>query len=452
MRITCPDCGKPFETDARSGEVTCPHCGEKLRAEAFGPTRELPPPGAASETIEIPHGGPAGAKAVAPLFPHSERYRPLGELGRGGMGVVYKAHDSKLHRVVALKVLIAGEGATQEDVERFFREASAAAQLRHPNIVPIHELDVKEGRHFFTMDFVEGGPLSNLIAQRALTPRRAVEILRDVAEAVHHAHEHGTIHRDVKPANIIITPDGRPMVMDFGLAKQVESDRKLTRTGVVMGTPEYMAPEQAKGETHEADARTDVWALGAVLYEMITGLPPFAGATSFDIVRKVVYEEPLPPRRYNHACPRDVETICLKCLEKDPRRRYQTAEELAGDCRGFLEGKLIAARPASLVYRARKKLARHKGVTGVSALAFALVVGLTVWYVGSLQKALESEKSAKTKEAKQRRLAEQKRKEAEAARGKEAVQRKKAEREAEKSKAVTGFLRDMLESADPQLG
>ncbi len=412
MRITCPGCGKSFESGVSSGEVACPHCGEKLRAEAFGPTQVLSPPGAASETVEIPHD--RSAEPGVPLFPRSERYRPLGELGRGGMGVVYKAHDSKLNRVVALKVLIAGEGASDEEVKRFFQEATAAARLRHPNIVPIHEFDVKEGRHYFTMDFVEGGPLSKLIAERKLTPRRAVAILKDVANAAHHAHEQGIIHRDLKPGNIIITPDGRPMVMDFGLAKQVESDKKLTRTGVVMGTPEYMAPEQAKGETRHADARTDVWALGAVLYEMVTGLPPFVGATSFDIVRKVVYEDPFPPRRYNHACSQDVETICLKCLEKAPGRRYQTAEALAEDCRRFLAGEAISARPASLIYRARKKLARHKAVTAVSALALAVIVGLTAWYVASLRASLEETKRERDRAVEAERKQVEHRKAAEA--------------------------------------
>ncbi|MHC4199714.1 MAG: WD40 repeat domain-containing serine/threonine protein kinase, partial [Planctomycetota bacterium] len=419
----CPQCKERLETIRRNLALEA-----ELRGEAFDPTQVLLPPVAASGTAGIPHDGTIDPMAGIPLFPRSERYEPLGELGRGGMGVVYKAHDSKLNRVVALKVLIAGEGASHEEVERFFGEATAAARLRHPNIVPIHELDVKEGRHYFTMDFVEGGPLSKLIVERKLTPLRAVAMLRDVARAVHHAHEQGIIHRDLKPGNIIITPDGQPMVMDFGLAKQVESDKKLTRSGVAMGTPEYMAPEQARGETKAADARTDVWALGAVLYEMVTGLPPFVGATSFDIVTRVVHDDPIPPRKHNHACPRDVETICLKCLEKDPRRRYQTADELAEDCRRLLDGEPIAARPASLVYRTRKKLARHKAVTAVSTAAAAAVIGLTAWYVGSLRQSLrETERErdraveAEQKEAEQRRVAE-------AAREAEAKQREAAER------------------------
>jgi serine/threonine protein kinase len=334
-------------------------------------------PAAESRGNVVSPQSPGGASPA--LFPASERYKVLGELGRGGMGVVYKAHDSKLNRVVALKVLIAGEGASEEEVKRFFQEATSAARLRHPNIVPIHELDVREGRHYFTMDCVEGGPLSRLISERALTPRRAVEIIEQVARAVHHAHEHGIIHRDIKPSNVIVTPDGTPMVMDFGLAKQVESDTRLTRSGVAMGTPEYMAPEQARGETGKADRRTDVWALGAVLYEMVTGLPPFVGATSLDIVSKVVHDDPVPPRKYSHACPRDMETICLKCLEKDPRRRYQTADALAEDARRFLAGEPISARPASLVYRARKRLARHKAVAAVTTVAAAALMALGLW-------------------------------------------------------------------------
>jgi len=227
------------------------------------------------------------------------------------MGIVYKTYDPKLKRIVALKVLLSGEAASGEEVERFFREAESAASLHHPNIVPIHELDIHEGKHFFTMDFIEGRPLSKMIKDETIPPRRAVEMIRDVALAVHHAHEQGVIHRDLKPANILLTEDGRPMVTDFGLAKQVQADSSLTQSGSALGTPSYMAPEQARGRVKEIDARTDVYALGAVLYEMVAGMPPFVGATPFEIMEKVAYDDPIPPRVFNRACPADVETVAL---------------------------------------------------------------------------------------------------------------------------------------------
>lgn len=304
------------------------------------------------------------------------RYQILDEIGRGGFGIVYKANDPKLKRAVALKLLTAGEGASEEDIQRFMREAESAAKLHHPNIVPIHELDVHEGRHFFTMDLIEGPTLSKLIGEDDITARRAVEILQEVARAVHHAHEHGIVHRDIKPDNILIARDGRPMVTEFGLAKRVEGHTRLTRSGATMGTPQYMPPEQARGQVRRIDARSDVYALGAVLYEMITGRPPFEGATIFEIIEKVVYEDADPPRRQNRACPPDVETICMKCIEKDARRRYQSAEELADDCRRFLDGEPITARPASFIYRTRKGLAKHKAIAAVVVVAGAALLVL----------------------------------------------------------------------------
>jgi len=414
-------------------------------------TKELPLPDGLSASLgETPRVGPPvtpDAPAESPDKKSFSRYNILGEIGRGGMGIVYKTYDPKLKRVVALKVLLSGDAASGEEVERFFREAESAASLHHPNIVPIHELDVHEGKHFFTMDFVEGKPLSKVIRETdtGMEPRRAVEIIRDVAKAVHHAHESGVIHRDLKPANILVTPDGRPMVTDFGLAKQVKADTSLTHSGTALGTPSYMAPEQARGRVKEIDARTDVYSLGAVLYEAVTGLPPFTGATPFEIMEKVAYADPIPPRVFNRACPQDVETIALKCLEKERGRRYASASDLADDCGRYLAGDAIAARPASVIYRVRKRLARHRAVAAVSTIALAALIALAAWsYVRIVRErnealrqrdAAERERDravkAEKKEAAQRALAESREKEAEAARAAETEERQRADSERE---------------------
>ena len=463
METACPECGKLFGAEEGSEGAVCPHCGHDLTAEATARTVKIPPPGAQETLATRPPKPSPGTEAEAGGRSFS-RYRILGELGRGGMGIVYKTYDPKLKRIVALKVLLSGEAASGEEVERFFREAESAAKLHHPNIVPIHELDIHEGKHFFTMDFVEGRPLSKVIRDGDATPRRAVEIIRDVALAVHHAHEQGVIHRDLKPANILLTEDARPMVTDFGLAKQVQTDSSLTQSGSALGTPSYMAPEQALGLIEEIDARTDVYALGVVLYEMVAGMPPFVGATPFEIMEKVAYEDPSPPRTFNKACPLDVETICLKCLEKDRKRRYESAAELGEDCRRFLDGEAITARPASVIYRVRKKLARHRAVAGVIATAVAVIFGLTVWYVVSLLGALVEARRERDRADAERRVAEEQRQATEVARREEAVQRREAEaaREREeaqrtnaefaarKAEATTAFLLGMLQSVRPQ--
>jgi len=357
VRLKCPKCAKSFAPDRPTGEITCPHCGATFPAEALAETKELRSarPSATDETLAdtnarptdetLPVAAPAAHASATPT--DFAGYEILGELGRGGMGIVYKARDAKLNRIVALKVLIAGEGASQEQVERFFREAESAAKLKHPNIVPIHELNIHAGKHYFTMDFVEGTPLDEVIESGELTPQKSMEYMEQVARAVHHAHEQGVIHRDLKPSNIIISNDGRPMVMDFGLAKEVDVEGGLTQSGTALGTPQYMSPEQASGASRDVGPVSDVYALGAVLYEMLTGRPPFVADNIMSLLNAVVGEDPVPPRMVDPRIPRDAEVICLKCLEKELGRRYQSAKELREDCQRLLAGYESEARKAA---------------------------------------------------------------------------------------------------------
>ena len=267
-------------------------------------------------------------------------------LGRGGMGVVYKARDRRLNRPVALKMLLAGAYARPDELERFLREAEAEAALRHANIVQVYDVGDLDGRPYFTMEFVEGGSLAQKLAGTPLPAGQAAALLATLAEAVQAAHDGGIVHRDLKPANVLLTADGTPKISDFGLARRLDDGAGLTQSGATLGTPSYMAPEQARGETQRSVPAADVYALGAILYEMLTGRPPFRAETAAETIRQVVEEEPVPPSRLNAKVPRDLETICLKCLHKEPHRRYASAAALAEDLHRFQRGEPIAARPA----------------------------------------------------------------------------------------------------------
>ena len=301
-------------------------------------------------------------------------YKILEEISRGAMGVVYKARQQVLKRVVALKVLIAGDLATGAQVARFQREAQAAARLRHPAIVPIHDVGVYDGKHYYTMDYIEGRPLSELIAEGEISTRRALDITYEVAQALDYAHGQDVIHRDIKPSNIMIDPDGGVHIMDFGLAKQLDSDTKFTKTGTTVGTPAYMPPEQASGESRRVDHRADIYSLGAVLYEMLTGKPPFSGDTMMSTLMHVLSDDPVPPKRLNPRIHRDIQTIVLKAMEKSPERRYRTMGDLAEDIHRFIGGEAIAARPAGISYRAWKAVRKHR--SAVFAAAAIVVIGL----------------------------------------------------------------------------
>jgi serine/threonine protein kinase/Tfp pilus assembly protein PilF len=315
---------------------------------------------------------------AAPNWPAVPGYEILEELGRGGMGVVYKACQLRLNRLVALKMMLAGTYAGPQDLARFHNEARAVAHLQHPNIVQIHEVGEQDGRPFFSMEFVDGGSLAHQLNGVPQPPPQAAQLVETLARAVQAAHQRGIIHRDLKPANVLLMADGLPKIADFGLAKQMDAGAGQTRTGEIIGTPSYMAPEQAEGRTKEIGPATDVYALGAILYEMLTGRPPFRGATPLDTLDQVRTAEPVSPRQLQPKMPRDLETICLKCLRKEPGKRYASALALADDLRRFLNHEPIQARPVSRVEKLWRWRQRNPYVAGLSAIVVCLLVSVSL--------------------------------------------------------------------------
>ncbi len=333
------------------------------------------------------------ASRVVPILKQLGDYELLAEIARGGMGVVYKARQQRLKRIVAVKMILAGDFASEADVQRFHTEAEAAAQLDHPHIVPIYEVGEHGGLHYFSMGFVEGESLAARINTAPLAPREAAELLKKVCHAVHYAHGQGVIHRDLKPGNILLDQSGEPRITDFGLAKRTNAgSRDLTGTGQILGTPSYMPPEQALGQSELIREPADIYALGAILYALLTGRPPFQTDNPINTLRMVVEREPVPPRQLNSAIPLDLETICLKCLEKNSSRRYPSARALADELGRFLEGKPILARPVGPLNRAWRWCKRNRIVAGLLAMvAVSLVVGTVV----SSYFAFESDQRAK---------------------------------------------------------
>jgi hypothetical protein len=305
-------------------------------------------------------------------------YELLGELGRGGMGVVYKAYEPALNRLVALKMVLPGALPDAAELARFQSEAAAAARLHHPHIVAVHRVGVQDGRHYYSMDLIDGPSLGQRLNDGPLAGRAAARYLATVARAIHHAHQQGILHRDLKPGNVLLDRDDQPHVTDFGLAKQLSADGGQTRTGAVLGTPSYMAPEQAAG-SKELGQATDVYGLGALLYELLTGRPPFRGETSLDTLLQVLEHEPAPPRLLNPKVDRDLETVCLKCLAKRPADRYASAQALAEDLERFLGGESIRARSFNMMDRLARTLERSQfdvefGAYGTMIYWFAAIV------------------------------------------------------------------------------
>ncbi len=327
----CDKCGHPVASDAPLG--LCPNCLLRTAIEA------------------------GASHALAPFLPQLRYfgdYELLGEIARGGMGVVYRAKQVSLDRTVAVKMMRPGLLASEAEISRFYAEAKTAARLQHPNIVAIHEVGEFEGLHYFSMDFVEGPSLDALVRERPLSSAEAAGYVQVLAEAVQYAHAQGILHRDLKPSNVLVDAGGRPRITDFGLARPLDGDAGTTAAGTVMGTPAYMPPEQAAGQHERLSPASDVYSLGAILYELLTGRPPFRAGNQMETVRMVLKEKPAPPRELNPEISRELETICLRCLEKEPARRYASAADLAGELESFLRGEPGQVRPATLRRRARR--------------------------------------------------------------------------------------------------
>jgi WD40 repeat protein/tRNA A-37 threonylcarbamoyl transferase component Bud32 len=346
----------------------------------------FPPPDSGSDaTISYLSSENQGKSKPSPSVPQRSfgDYELLQIVAHGGMGVVYKARQIKLQRIVALKMIRSGDWASGEEVQRFYEEAEAVAQLDHPGIVPIYEVGQYEGQHYFSMGFMEGGSLTRLLKEGPLPPRKAAELGQGIADAVSYAHERGIVHRDLKPGNVLLDRDGRPKVSDFGLAKRVQGTSNLTVTGQVLGTPNYMPPEQATGKTDKVGPLSDVYSIGAVLYCLLTGRPPFQAASPIETLQQVIEREPVPPRELNPGVDYDLETICLKCLQKEPSKRYGSAQKLGEDLCRFLAGEPIEARRVGpgerLVRWGRRKPALAAAVLFAAVLLLAITV-ISTWF------------------------------------------------------------------------
>ena len=401
MRVRCPQCqsAADLEFDPESAGLTCPSCGGEIpvlpATESVGP-KHLP----------APQGSPSALRSI-------DQFQLLEEVGAGTFGTVWKALDTELDRLVAVKIP-RREQMQPADVEMFLREARAAARLKHPQIVAVHEVGRDDGSVFIVSDFIQGRTLAERHSQGPFTPAAAAELCAEIGEALHHAHEAGVIHRDLKPQNIMLDAAGRPHIMDFGLAKREAADVSLAVDGKILGTAAYMSPEQARGEAGRVDRRTDVYSLGVILYELLTGVRPFRSDLRI-LLQQVIHSEPPRPRRLNRGVPRDLETIALKCLEKSPNLRYAGAADVAAELRRWLAGKPILARPAGLLERGWRWARRNPVVAGLGGGVATLLIAVTIvggWsYLRAASDALakasltQSERGARQETQRQLRVA-----------------------------------------------
>jgi serine/threonine-protein kinase len=359
MRIRCPNCHNPIEvidSDPLT-DISCPDCGSNFSLIAGETTSYTP-----------------GAVRTMGHF------ELLASVGGGHFGTVWKARDTKLDRIVAVKIPRRGQ-ITGPEAEQFIREARAAAQVKNPGVVSVHEVGREGDTLYIVSDFIDGCSLKDWLSSRLLTPKEAAELCVKIADALQAAHEAGVIHRDLKPGNVMIDMAGEPHLTDFGLAKREAGEITMTIDGQVLGTPAYMSPEQARGEAHKADRRSDVYSLGVILFELLTGEIPFRGSQRMMIVQ-ILQDDPPSLRKLQSRIPRDLETICLKCLEKEPAKRYQTSKEIAEELRRFLGGEAIQARPIGWVTHAWRWGQRNRSLTALAAtLLLVCIIGVSavVW-------------------------------------------------------------------------
>lgn len=417
---SCTRCGAPLRHP--DSESLCTRClleqglsEPPEEAEAQDPGKREPP---ASEADR------RGANLDQGSIRQFGDYDLLEEIARGGMGVVYRARQRRLDRVVAVKMILAGQFASPQVIQRFRGEVTAAALLQHPNIVAIHDVGLHDGQHYFSMDYVAGQNLSQLVGNRPLPPAKAARYVQIVAEAIQYAHQQGILHRDLKPANVLVDANDQPRITDFGLAKRLDGDASITLTGQMLGSPNFMPPEQASARFGKVGRPSDVYGLGAILYYLLTARPPFQAASFESVVEQVLATEPFSPRLLNPSVPRDLETICLKCLEKEPSTRYRTAQELADELSRFLRNGPIQARPVSQLEKAWRWCLREPALASLGAAAALLLLAI---FIGS---------PIAIYRIQQARKAEQ-------------VQLTRAESEARKSGEVARFLKDMISSIGP---